>query len=581
MSDALPNSIRRRAYCEDTVANDAFQRLHPVVSRVLVARGLAHPVDAKPRLNALASPTLLGGMDAACDLLHQAIRDHRPITVLGDFDADGATGTAVAVRGLRLLGAVDVRFYVPDRMTHGYGISAGLIEELAPTSDDLLISVDTGIACVPGVALARDLGADVIITDHHLPGKTLPNAHAIVNPNVVGDDFPSKVLSGCGVMFYVLMALRTRMREAGDFSSGSEPDLRTLLDLVAIGTVADMVPLDRNNRTLVHAGLARIRRGQCQQGIKALCEVAGKALHEIRTSDIGFVIAPRINAAGRLDNMRAGIECLLSDDPHTAEQLAAELDGINQARKKLQKKMVAEAETMALPDDLPTATGIVVHQEDWHPGVVGLVASRLKDRAHRPVVALSAADEDGFMRGSARSIKGFHIRDALAELHAQHPEVMVKFGGHAMAAGLTMHQEQMGTFEATFNAIASKHLSDEQLNRVFETDGALSVGDFTRQLATALSQAAPWGQGFPEPCFDGRFIIKDARTVGQQGDHLKLTVTPEDAPDKRPLDAIAFGFGQLYDELMADDVVTLVYQLDINRFRGRESLQLMCQAVML
>lgn len=580
MNSSVSSSIKRRTYCEETAASEAFTQLHPVVARVLVARGLNHPVEANPRLGTLASPESLGGMETACSLLQQAITDDRPITILGDFDADGATGAAVAVRGLRLLGATDVRFCVPDRMRHGYGISKDLITELSPSADDLLISVDTGIACVAGVALARTLGADVIITDHHLPGKTLPNANAIVNPNMANDGFPSKVLSGCGVMFYVLMALRSRMRAQGVFALGKEPDLRVLLDLVAIGTVADMVPLDQNNRALVHAGLARIRRGHCQQGIKAICQVAGKALHQLQTSDIGFVIAPRINAAGRLENMRAGIDCLLSDDPYEAEQLAAELDDINQARKKIQKKMVAEAETMALPGDLPAATGIVVHQADWHPGVVGLVASRVKDRTHRPVVALSAVDEEGLMRGSARSIKGFHIRDALAELHAQHPEVMVKFGGHAMAAGLSMHQSQMATFQKAFDAIANKHLTEEQLNRVFETDGALMPHEFTRQLALQLNQAAPWGQGFLEPCFDGAFIIKEMRTVGQQGGHLKLIVTPQNAPEKKPLDAIAFGFGALYDELMADDVVTLVYRLDINRFRGRENLQLMCDAVM-
>lgn len=543
----------------------------PVLQRIYAARGVTSPEQAELRLARLLAPELLGGIDRAAELLMAAIRENRHVVVVGDFDCDGATGTAVAVRGLRLLGARRVSFRVPHRIEHGYGLSPALVEAIAPTAPDLLVTVDSGIACLAGVAAAKARGWQVLVTDHHLPGPRLPEADAIVNPNLEGDAFPSKALAGVGVVFYLLLATRRRMREAGLFTDG-EPDLSALLDLVAVGTVADLVPLDYNNRLLVSAGLKRLRQGQCQPGLRALAEVSQRRLDRLTASDIGFALAPRINAAGRLEDMGLGIECLLSDDPPRARHLAEVLDGINAERKGLQQQMVDEADALVArwpaPDGaLPPVLSLF--DDGWHPGVVGLVASRLKERLHRPVVAFAPADEGSdVLRGSARSIPGFHIRDALAAVDARHPGLIGKFGGHAMAAGLSLPRTGLDAFRAALEAQVRASLDEALLLREIASDGPLVGDDFGRELAEALRLAGPWGQGFPEPVFDNEFELLDFRVLGER--HLKLTLLAEGR--REPLQAIHFGG---WTGTPPPGRLRLAYQLDLDDFRGRRDIQLL------
>ena len=543
----------------------------PVLQRIYAARGVLSPEQAELKLARLLPPETLGGLDHATRLLVDAIAGRKHIVIVGDFDCDGATGTAVAVRGLRLLGAENVSYQVPHRITHGYGLSPALVEELVGLKPDLVITVDNGIACHAGVAAAKAHGWQVLITDHHLPGAQLPPADAIVNPNLDGDAFPSKALAGVGVMFYLLLALRRRMRDAGAFA-GAEPDLSVLLDLVAVGTVADLVPLDYNNRLLVAAGLKRMRQGQCQPGLRALAELAGRDLAKLIASDIGFALAPRLNAAGRLEDMALGIECLLTDDAQRAHHLAGVLDGINAERRGLQQQMVDEAEALvnALPFDavgLPAA--LVLFDPGWHPGVVGLVASRLKDRMHRPVVAFAPAEPDSeFLRGSARSIHGFHVRDALAAVDARHPGLIERFGGHAMAAGLSLRKDRLDEFRAAFCQVALAGLAPETLQSQLLTDGGLAGGDFTRELAEALRMAGPWGQGFAEPVFDNVFAVTQWRVLGER--HLKMTLLPEHGGSA--ISAIHFG-GYAGEPPPAR--IHAAYQLELDDFRGRQDVQLL------
>ena len=422
-----------------------------LLQRIHAARGAFDPDQAQPRLAHLLAPELLGGLDRATELLDVAIAEQRHIVVVGDFDCDGATACAVGVRGLRLLGAQRVSYAVPNRVTHGYGLSTHLVEDLAALEPDLIVTVDHGIACHAGIAAAKARGWQVLVTDHHLPGPTLPAADAIVNPNLVGDPFPSKMLAGVGVMFYVLLALRRRFRDAGRFVAGSEPDLSTLLDLVAVGTVADLVPLDQNNRALVAAGLRRLRSGQACAGLRALAEVAGRDMRVLTATDIGFALAPRINAAGRLDDMSLGIACLLSDDADEARELASVLHQINSERRAVQQQMTEDAEVALarVSLDAEPAAVVCLYDAAWHPGVVGLVASRLKERLHRPAFAFAPAEPgSNQLRGSARSIPGFHIRDALAAVDSAHPGLIERFGGHAMAAGLSLSVEAFPRFDA-------------------------------------------------------------------------------------------------------------------------------------
>ncbi len=550
--------------------NGIDTRLHPVLCRVLAGRGLASPTEAEYRLAALAQPDRMGGIDRATELLAAAIAADHGILVVGDFDADGATGSAVAVRGLRMLGARRVGFRVPHRMRHGYGLSPALVDEIDAGEADLILTVDNGVASHAGVVRAHERGMRVVISDHHLPGETLPAADAMVNPNLPGDPFPSKALAGVGVVFYLLLALRAKLRGQARFESGKEPDLRDLLDLVAVGTVADLVPLDYNNRVLVDAGLRRIRQGRASAGIAALLEVAGRDPSRVAASDLGFAVAPRINAAGRLDDMSVGIACLLSDDRAHARELAGILDGINRERRTLQRDMLVEADAAVAELDLQPGgngpVGLSLFRDSWHPGVVGLVASRLKERLHRPVVAF-APGEDDLLRGSARSIPGFHVRDALAAVDAAHPGLIERFGGHAMAAGLSLRLSHYPAFAEHFDAAARRSLDDDALDRVVLTDGPLGANDYEHKLACVLRDAGPWGQAFPEPLFDDAFEVCDYAPMGQG--HLRMQVRAEGM--REPVTAVEFGH---YNGGSLPGSLHLAFQLEPDEWRGRRAARL-------
>lgn len=544
----------------------------PLLQRTYAARGALSFEHAQPRLASLLPPDTLGGLDAATALLAQAIADDAHIVVVGDFDCDGATACALAVRGLRMLGAKRVTATVPNRMVHGYGLSPMLVDELAALQPDLLLTVDHGIACHAGIAAAKSRGWRVVVTDHHLPGETLPAADAIVNPNLRGDGFPSKSLAGVGVMFYVLLALRKHLRDAGAFMTG-EPDLTALLDLVAVGTVADLVPLDANNRALVAAGLRRLRAGRGCAGLQAIIEVCGRDAARLCASDIGFAIAPRLNAAGRLEDMALGIECLLSDDPKQARELAEILHGINAERRGVQQQMTDEAEAALARAQLEGEVPLVacLFDAEWHPGVIGLVASKIKDKLHRPTIAFAPAEPGStILRGSARSIPGFHIRDALAAVDSTQPGLIAKFGGHAMAAGLTLDEPALPAFREVFAAHAAAILAPELLQAEILSDGELLAHEFDRMHAEALRDGGPWGQGFPEPLFDGEFDVLDWRVVGER--HLKLVLRIEGR--REPLNAIHFGG---WCEQAPSLRVHIAYRLAPDDYRGGQAIQLIIE----
>ena len=552
------------------------------LQRVYAARGITGATEVEHRLARLLPPQALGGLDAAVALLADAIATDADILIAGDYDCDGATGVAVGVRGLHLLGARRVRYAVPHRRVHGYGLTPALVASLAPLPD-LIVTVDNGIASHAGILAARAGGARVIVTDHHLPGPTLPDANAIVNPNLPGDAFPGKSLAGVGVMFYLLLALRGGLRQRGAWAGQGEPDLAELLDRVALGTVADLVPLDYNNRVLVEAGLRRIRGGRACAGISALIEVAGRRAATLTATDLGFALAPRINAAGRMEDMRLGIECLLSDDPDAARAQAARLQAINSERRELQGLMVADAEAMAAadaigggmpgaPGGLPLADGVALFDPAWHAGVVGLVAAKLRESLHRPVVAFApAGDGSDELRGSARSIPGFHVRDALASVDARHPGLILRFGGHAMAAGLSLRVADFARFAQAFDAVAHSLLSDEALQPVLWTDGELQDGEFSLELARALRDGGPWGQGFPEPLFDNVFERVAWRPLGEG--HWRLTLRATDGGSA--LEAVMFNAGPGVPPAR----LRAAYQLGVNEWQGRERLQLLLRHV--
>lgn len=566
---SVQRRIVRRAPVEP--AGDWPDHVPMLLRRLYAMRGAAAWDDAQPKLARLHSPDAMGGMDAATALLADAIARDAHIVVVGDFDCDGATACAVGVRGLRMLGAKRVSHAVPNRAVHGYGLSPGLVDDLAGMQPDLLVTVDHGIACHAGVAAARAKGWQVLVTDHHLPGETLPDAHAIVDPNLRGDGFPSKALAGVGVMFYVLLALRRRMRDAGAFER--EPDLSVLLDLVAVGTVADLVWLDANNRALVGAGLRRLRAGQGSVGLRALIEVAGRDARTLSASDIGYALAPRINAAGRLEDMAVGIECLLTEDASHARQLASTLDAINAERKGVQQQMTDEAEAalarVALDGALPPV--LCLFDPDWHPGVVGLVASRMKDRVHRPVVAFAPAEPGSdALRGSARSIAGLHIRDALAAVDAAMPGLIPRFGGHAMAAGLSLPHAALAAFSEALQTQVERLLDPAFLQAELHSDGALEAADFHIGNAHCLRDGGPWGQGFPEPLFDGLFDVVGHRIVGQR--HLKLTLRVHGRG--APIDAIHFNG---WTGRPPPSRVHLAYRLVADDYRGGDAIQLIVE----
>jgi len=549
--------------------------VHPVLQRIYASRGVLSPEQAEYRLARMLPPHRLGGLHDAVSLLLEAIRGDWSIVIAGDYDCDGATGTAVAVRGLRMLGARHVGYAVPNRFIHGYGLSPALVDSLQP-KPQLIVTVDNGVASLAGVAAAREQGIRVIVTDHHLPGEQLPAADAMVNPNLAGDDFPSKALAGVGVMFYLLLALRAAMREQGMFAMGREPDLSTLLDLVAVGTVADLVPLDFNNRVLVEAGLRRVRSGHGCAGVTALVEASQRSLATLCASDFGYAIGPRLNAAGRLEDMRIGVECLLTDDVGQARRYADLLTSINKERRDLQEAMVAEAEVMVAQAASTDAVGVALFEPTWHAGVVGLVASKLKERLHRPVIAFAPASEDApdELRGSARSIAGFHIRDALAMIDARHPGLIIRFGGHAMAAGLSLRTEDYPRFAEAFDVIAREWLDDDHLQAVQHTDGELPIGAATLNLARQLRAAGPWGQAFPEPVFDNLFECADWKVMG--GKHLRLSL--RDPRDSSVHDAVMFN---AYDGTPPPLVFRAVYELVINDWNGKESPRLLLRHIQL
>ena len=563
--------IRRRAPGPVAGWPDAVP---PLLRRIYAARGIRDPSLARPRLAQLPPPDGLGGVVEAVRLLAGAIATGTRILVVGDFDADGATACAVAVRGLRTLGARDVVHAVPNRMLHGYGLSVGLVEELAAFEPGLLVTVDHGVACHAGVAAARARGWQVLVTDHHLPGDALPPANAIVNPNLRGDLFACKALAGVGVIFYVLLALRGRLRDEGAFAGRDVPDLAQLLDLVAVGTVADLVPLDASNRALVAAGLRRLRAGQGCAGLQALIEVSGRRAESLTTADIGFAIAPRLNAAGRLEDMSLGIACLLSDDPRQARELAERLHRINAERRGVQQAMVddAEAALARLPATAgQTPSALCLFDPDWHAGVVGLVASKMKERLHRPVIAFAPAEPGSDqLRGSARSIPGLHIRDVLAAVDSAHPGLVERFGGHAMAAGMSLRRDAFGDFERAFAAAVEAMLDPALLQAELLSDGELLPDEFDRFHAEAIRDGGPWGQGFAEPLFDGVFEVTRHRIVGER--HLKLTLRAQDVPVS--LSAIHFG-GWTGEEPAPRS--HLAYRLAPDDYRGGQAIQLIVE----
>jgi single-stranded-DNA-specific exonuclease len=584
LNGGRPLELRRRAPQGEPAGWDAS--VHPVLRQVYAARGVLAPAQAEHRLQHLLPPHALGGLAGAVALLAEAVREDWSILVAGDYDCDGATGVAVAVRGLRMLGARRVDYVVPNRFVHGYGLTPALVDSLQP-EPQLIVTVDNGVASVAGVAAAKARGIRVIVTDHHLPGERLPDADALVNPNLPGDGFPSKCLAGVGVMFYLLLALRAELypgdppdREdqtavvRGRTPPKNRPDLSVLLDLVALGTVADLVPLDFNNRVLVAAGLKRIRAGRCCAGIAALVDAGRRSLDTLCASDLGFAVGPRLNAAGRLEDMRLGVECLLADDPAQARRHAGRLDAINRERRDLQASMVAEAELMVVQAAHTDAVGVALFEPSWHAGVVGLVASKLKERLHRPVIAFAPAGEDDpdQLRGSGRSIPGFHLRDALAVIDARHPGLIERFGGHAMAAGLSLRAADYPRFAAAFDTAARELIAPERLQAALYTDGELPPGAFTLELARQLRDTGPWGQAFPEPVFDNVFDCAGWKVMGES--HLRLQL--RDPRDGALHEAVMFN---AWPGPPPPGRLRAAYELAVNDWQGRESVRLLLRHV--
>jgi single-stranded-DNA-specific exonuclease len=546
--------------------------VHPVLQRVYAHRGISSVAELARTADKLLPYQKLKGMDTAVNLLLDALRRQAKIIIVGDFDADGATSTATLLSGFRQLGFLHVDFLVPNRFEYGYGLSPEIAQLAIAHGAEVIVTVDNGISAIEGVAAAKAAGLQVIVTDHHLAGAELPNADAIVNPNQPGCEFASKSLAGVGVAFYLLLALRAAMREHGFFVNQTEPNLATLLDLVALGTVADVVPLDSNNRLLVHLGLQRIRSGKVRPGIQALIDIAKRQAHKLTSSDFGFALAPRLNAAGRLDDMSIGIACLLANDLPKARHIAAELDSLNVERREIEQGMQTEALAFLSRlsfDGKALPKALCLYQADWHQGVIGILAGRVKELYHRPVIAFAQGD-DNQLKGSARSVHGVHIRDLLDEVSTRCPGLILKFGGHAMAAGLTIAADKLTQFEQVFTEIAEKTIADELLTSVIYSDGELSASELSMELAETLQQAGPWGQAFPEPVFHGNFRLLQQRLLGEK--HLKLVLQ---ASDGKLLDAIWFNCD--YKAWPNPNVqwVQLAYQLDINEFRDQQNLQLM------
>ncbi|WP_414057162.1 single-stranded-DNA-specific exonuclease RecJ [Pantoea dispersa] len=559
---------RREAQADAQLPDD----LPPLLRRLYLQRGVKDAAELERGAKFLLPWQSLGGIERAVTLLHEMLQQQRRIVVVGDFDADGATSTALTVLALRSMGG-NVDYLVPNRFEDGYGLSPEVVEQARARGAELILTVDNGISSHAGVDTAHQHGIPVLITDHHLPGETLPAAEAIVNPNLSDSAFPSRSLAGVGVAFYLMLALRAHLRQQNWFSDGrSEPNLAELLDLVALGTVADVVPLDANNRILVWQGLSRIRAGKCRAGIRALLEIANRDARQLAASDLGFAVGPRLNAAGRLDDMSVGVALLLTEDIAQARMLAGELDALNQTRKEIEQGMKSEA--LALCDELERQhrdlpLGLAFYHPEWHQGVVGILASRLKERFHRPVIAFAPAG-DGTLKGSGRSIAGLHLRDALERIDTLYPGLIIKFGGHAMAAGLSLEEAKYDEFRQRFAALIDEWLQGEALQGVMWSDGELHAQEFTLHTAEMLREAGPWGQAFPEPVFDGQFKLLQQRLVGER--HLKVMVEPLGGGPL--LDGIAFNVDTSLWPDSSVRQVQLAYKLDINEYRGNRSVQL-------
>jgi single-stranded-DNA-specific exonuclease len=571
---SIKTQLRRRPAADDSHLPAS---LPPLLRRLYALRGVQAEQELERSVKGMLPWQQLDGIDDAVGILQQALADGRRIMVVGDFDADGATSTALTVLALRSMGGGRVDYLVPNRFEDGYGLSPEVVEQAAARGAELILTVDNGISSHAGVDVAHAKGMQVLVTDHHLPGETLPAAEAIVNPNLRGCEFPSKSLAGVGVAFYLMLALRARLRDGGWFEQRAlaMPNLAELLDLVALGTVADVVPLDANNRILVYQGLNRIRAGKCRPGIRALLEVANRDARQLAANDLGFALGPRLNAAGRLDDMSVGVALLLSDDIAQARMLANDLDALNQTRREIEQGMQVEA--LALCDQLERSSaelpyGLAMYHPEWHQGVVGILASRIKERFHRPVIAFAPAG-DGILKGSGRSVAGLHMRDALERLDTLNPGLMMKFGGHAMAAGLSLEEGKFDEFRQRFGELVGEWLDPAMLEGVIWSDGELAMQELSLSTAELLREGGPWGQAFPEPTFDGTFRILQQRLVGEK--HLKLMVEPLGGGPL--LDGIAFNVDTTLWPDSSVREVELAYKLDVNEFRGNRNVQLLIQ----
>ncbi|HCE4789954.1 TPA: single-stranded-DNA-specific exonuclease RecJ [Vibrio parahaemolyticus] len=552
----------------------------PILKRIYINRGITDIAQLETSARGLHSYQKLGGIEQAVELLFQAIQEQKRIIVVGDFDADGATSSALSVLALRMLGSNNVDYLVPNRFEDGYGLSPEVVDQALELGAEMIMTVDNGVSSIEGVRYAKENGITVLVTDHHLPGQVLPEVDAMVNPNLDSCTFPSKALAGVGVAFYLMMALCVHMRKHNWFAQQGmqEPKLMELIDLVALGTVADVVPLDENNRILVHQGLQRIRAGKARPGIQALIEVAKRDARRLVASDFGFALGPRINAAGRLDDMSFGVELLMCNNIHAARRMASELDGLNQTRKEIEEGMKQEAmafcERLQFGENSELPYGLSLFQRDWHQGVIGILASRIKEKFHRPVIAFADGGE-GTIKGSCRSIPGLHMRDALDLIDTQNPGLIIKFGGHAMAAGLTIKEQDFERFSRLFDEVVKKELDEAALKGVILTDGELKPEEFSMHIAEQLRAGGPFGQAFPEPIFDGEFKVLHQKLVGEK--HLKLMLEPlyKGHPTNVMIDGIAFNVDLRRWPDASVKTVRLAYKLDVNEFRGNQSLQLM------
>lgn len=573
-------TIEQRS-CRGNIINDSSNEYPDVIKRILSARGVDSGDELSYSLKDLIPVSQLGSVRAAAELLADEIQQQHTILIIGDYDADGATATALVIRALNLMGFYSVDYLVPDRVTLGYGLTPEIVELAHRYEPHCLMTVDNGVSSDEGVRAAQQAGYKVLITDHHLQGKVLPEPDVMVNPNLANESFPSKALAGVGVAFYVMLALKQVLKERNYFIHIQEPNLTSLLDLVAMGTVADLVPLDRNNRILVEQGIRRIRAGHVSPGIKALFEVSGRDSNKAKTSDFAFACAPRLNAAGRLADMSRGIQCLLAEHASEAALLAKELNELNIERKRIESEMKEEAQTIldTLIFDTHSSKAtlppiICLHQEDWHEGVIGILASRIKERYYRPAI-IFASNEQGQVKGSARSIEGIHMRDAIERVATQNPGLIQRFGGHAMAAGLTLAEQDLAQFEVAITRVVAESVQKDTFKEVIYTDGELSDDDFNQSLAKHIQQVAPWGQTFPEPTFEGDFTIKSKRILKDL--HLKTELQLAGS-SKEALSAIMF-FADLDKWPKEGEQVRLVYTMDINEFRGASSLQLLIRHV--